>query len=583
MATVYRAKDRRLGREVAVKVLHRHLRESPELEARFESEARTVAKLKHPNIVEVHDVSEPDEPERYLVVELVRGITLRELLKRNGALPSEVAAEIVSEIASALEHAHREGVIHRDVKPENVLLDDASLPAAEEPSAGDVEELDRARVKLADFGIAKLLDAQGVTSTGQVLGSPAHMAPEQIEGKPVDCRADVFSLGVLFFECLIGALPFSGNNPAQVLRNVLDGNFTAPCRLQPEVGERWSRIVVRALQREPEDRFQSVTEFARAVRAELTALGFTRCRRDIAEFLRSPEVYRATYQARIVESLVKDGAEARLQKDVPRASDQLGRALALKPGDAALLRHVSGLRRRRRLSRVLALAGVVGVGAALVAAAVHYWPQPAAGSALRPPEPTRSAGSSAQVPVPPPAPSAELLGGPETLQEKRKRRVRSNPQTVEISDQTREVSVRVTGATGGSVRIDGVERPWFGVTHQLTLGPHLFEFIPPNDDCCDAAQQRVEVQAGDGAQLVVGRIGFKAAGLHVRSSSSRGFRLSCPTLFPGELPLPGERSVAMTQLEVTGSCTIANSEEGSATRSKVVILRAGNTTALPWP
>src|SRR5690606_10544202 len=138
-------------------------------------------------------------------------------------------------VAIALAHAHRHGVIHRDIKPENVLLStDGAVTGG--PSAGP-------RVKLTDFGIAKLLDAQGVTHTGQVLGSPAHMAPEQIEGGDVDARSDVFGAGVLLYECMVGSLPFDGKNPAQVLRRVLDGSFTPPERARPTVGAGWSRIV----------------------------------------------------------------------------------------------------------------------------------------------------------------------------------------------------------------------------------------------------------------------------------------------------------------------------------------------------
>src|SRR5258708_2128874 len=196
MATVYRARDRRLGREVAVKLIHPHLRESVEVGARFASEARAVARLHHPNVVEVFDVSDEDESERYLVVELIRGITLRVVLAVQKTLSAELTACIGLEIAGALAHAHAQGIGHRDVKPENVLVD--LSPDSSGPSD---RPLDAVRIKLTDFGIAKLLDAQGVTSTGQVLGSPAHMAPEQIEGGEVGPRADVFALGVMLYEC----------------------------------------------------------------------------------------------------------------------------------------------------------------------------------------------------------------------------------------------------------------------------------------------------------------------------------------------------------------------------------------------
>src|SRR5215471_16955496 len=123
MATVYRARDRRLDRDVAIKIIHKHLRESPEVAARFEAEARAVAKLRHPNIVEVYDVSEPEDPEKYLVVELLRGTTLRRILTEVPEMPPEVAAAIGIELGSALAHAHGAGVIHRDLKPENVLIE----------------------------------------------------------------------------------------------------------------------------------------------------------------------------------------------------------------------------------------------------------------------------------------------------------------------------------------------------------------------------------------------------------------------------------------------------------------------------
>src|SRR5690606_21688284 len=139
-ATVYRARDRRLGREVAVKVIHRHLRESPEVRARFQAEALAVAKLKHPNIVEVYDVSSDDEDEHYLVVELVRGITLRQLLRESAPLPPEIAACITVEVCKAIATAHKHGVVHRDIKPENVLISMEGIDSAEGP-----------RVKLTDF------------------------------------------------------------------------------------------------------------------------------------------------------------------------------------------------------------------------------------------------------------------------------------------------------------------------------------------------------------------------------------------------------------------------------------------------
>src|SRR5262249_30686337 len=154
---------------------------------------------------------------------------------------------------------------------------------------------DRVLVKLTDFGIAKLLDAQGVTSTGQVLGSPAHMAPEQIEGGEVDARADVFSLGVLLYECMVGHLPFEGNNPAQVRRRVLDGIYPSAEREKPSVGKVWSQILDRALARAAEDRYADANAMRDALLAELKRVGVDAPRAELEAWLDDPEAYAASH------------------------------------------------------------------------------------------------------------------------------------------------------------------------------------------------------------------------------------------------------------------------------------------------
>lgn len=594
MATVYRARDTLLERDVALKLLHRHLRESEEVKRRFVSEARAVAKLRHPNIVEVFDVSDPEEPERYLVVELISGPTLRQLVQEQGALPPEMAAAIVLELAAALEHAHARGVIHRDIKPENVLIE---LPRVDLHQSQD--DIDRARIKLTDFGIAKLLDVQGVTSTGQVLGSPAHMAPEQIEGKSVDARADVFSLGVLFYECLTGCLPFEGKNPAQVLRNVLEGNFARPEVLQPQVGSTWGDIVACALAREPDERFDDVISFAAAVRTELTALGFEDVRRDIADYLKNPKSYLQRHPERIVAALAQEGRRARAQRQYALARARFCRALAYRPGDRELLRCVSALRRNSLLRRsgwYLGAAAVLGVG---FVASLQIWPesqaplnpkaatpiaatQPSTPGSVAPLAPRRVRPVTVET-APTATPSA-AKPAPRRAKPVVTRRVVNRPEEPqEAVVETRQVSVRLTGAVGGTVRIDGEDKPWFGVNHTLNVGPHLFEFIPPNDVCCVATRRQVELKPGEGVEVIVGHIPFKDAALVVETDSAEGWILSCPTLFSGRLALPGRRSVPMNQVEVTGTCTLSSAREDAVAQSKAVTLRAGQTTVLAWP
>ncbi len=385
MATVYRAHDARLGRDVALKVIHPHLRDSPEVKHRFFVEAQAVAKLRHPNIVEVFDVSSESEAEQYLVVELLRGVTLRKLLRDHGALPPEVAVAITIELLGALAHAHGAGVVHRDVKPENVIIELRPRDASTNSMATDAASLgesgsrmmpspdasERVVVKLTDFGIAKLLDAQGVTSTGQVLGSPAHMAPEQIEGGDVDERADVFGLGVLLYECLVGHLPFEGNNPAQVLRRVLDGIYPAAERERPTVGRPWSKLVDRALARKPEDRFPSATAMRDALVTELRRLGMVTPRAELEAWLDAPDAYAARHKTSMIDVLCARGSESRKSGDAIAAAADYNRALAYAPDDAALLRVVTTMHRADARSRFLRRAARA-LGVALVLCGVAF-------------------------------------------------------------------------------------------------------------------------------------------------------------------------------------------------------------------
>ncbi len=367
MATVYRARDPVLARDVAIKVIHPHLRDSAEIAHRFSVEARAVAKLRHPNIVEVFDVSREDEPEQYLVVELLRGFTLRKLLQKRSPLAPEVAASIGVELASALSHAHEQDVIHRDTKPENVILERRGGPDSTPKSAAASGEA--VLVKLTDFGIAKLLDAQGVTSTGQVLGSPAHMAPEQIEGGDVDARADVFALGVLLYECMVGHLPFEGNNPAQVLRRVLDGHYPSADAERPTVGKPYSAVLDRALAHMPVDRFSTAAEMGEALSKELTRLGVDSPRNEIAAWLDDADAYAATSSKRLIERLCANAAVARKAGDAIGAAADYNRALAYAPNDPALLKIVTGMQRREARLRAIKNGGRAALVMALVGTA----------------------------------------------------------------------------------------------------------------------------------------------------------------------------------------------------------------------
>lgn len=586
MATVFRARDRRLGREVAIKLIHRHLRDNTEVAARFAREATAVAKLRHPNIVEVFDVSDPDEPERYLVVELVRGMTLRERLRQGGPLLPELAAALACEVGAGLAHAHHQGIIHRDVKPENVLLEipDVGGQGGERPSI---------RVKLTDFGIAKLLDAQGVTSTGQVLGSPAHMAPEQIDGRAVDARTDVFALGVLLYEAMTGSLPFTGEHPAQVLRKVLDGEFLSPERHDARIGASYSRLVARALARDPGERHPSVQALVDALRAELAVVGFGE-QQPLLDAIVRPD---PSLQTTLVERLIERGSQARAEGRVAAAADHFGRALAYRPGDRQLLRRVSGLERDRQLRRIARWAAI-GVALAGLAAGAYYQvgamvqhAELAARAEPRPPAPAQGEVSPTPVasvrPVgdrPEPATTVPVATERERVRARPAPARRPLPEPEPSPPGTRDVIVRITGAMGGTLKVDGEPRPWFGdVRHSLTLGPHEFEFISPDNACCLSTTRTVQVVAGEGPQEVIGEIPFVDATLRVSAEDGQSGVLSCPTLFSGDHRFPPERRVPMSRVRATGTCTLRSEAAGSPLQKAEVTLRAGQTTVIPWP
>jgi serine/threonine-protein kinase len=249
MSSVFRARDRQLERRVAIKILHQHYAEDPEYLERFRREARAVAKLSHPNIVTVIDRGD-DDGRQYIVFEHVEGENLKELVIRSGRLPVRRALELALAVADGLAFAHNHGLVHRDVKPQNVLLN------------RDGE------VKVTDFGIARSLHVeQGVTQTGMVLGTGEYLAPEQASGKPVSPATDVYSLGVVLWELLAGDVPFVGENfVAIALRHVNEPPPSLRER-RPDVSPRLEAAVNRALAKDPAQRFPSMSAFAKELRA----------------------------------------------------------------------------------------------------------------------------------------------------------------------------------------------------------------------------------------------------------------------------------------------------------------------------
>lgn len=252
MAEVYRGYHAALDRYVAIKLLHSFLADDPEFKERFEREARSVARLKHPNIVQVYDFEHDAESDSYyMVMEFINGPTLKDRLfdlsAEGSRLPITEAVRIVKMAAHALAYAHERKMIHRDVKPANLMLDEDG------------------RVVLTDFGIAKIVTGAHITASGGMIGTPAYMAPEQGLGQAGDERSDIYSLGVILYQLVTGRLPFDANTPLAIILKHVNEPLPLPRQFVPDLPADLEAIIWRALEKDPDARFQSANEFAAAL------------------------------------------------------------------------------------------------------------------------------------------------------------------------------------------------------------------------------------------------------------------------------------------------------------------------------
>jgi serine/threonine-protein kinase len=254
MATVYKATDTRLDREVALKVMHAELARDEEFRHRFIGEAKSVARLSHQNVVAVFDQG-ADGPYLYLAMEFVPGRTLKGLLRDSGRFAPATALEIMAGVLDGLAAAHASGIVHRDVKPENVLV-----------------TVD-GRVKVADFGLARALSTAGHTRTGLLIGTVGYVPPEQVTGDPTGPAGDVYSAGVMLFELLTGRLPFTGDTPLSIAYQHVNSGVPAPSTLVPGIPAAVDQLVLAATTRDPAQRLPDAIEFGRAVRRVREGLG----------------------------------------------------------------------------------------------------------------------------------------------------------------------------------------------------------------------------------------------------------------------------------------------------------------------
>ena len=318
MAVVYKAIDQRLNRFVAVKILRDELARDEEFRARFQIEAQAVAMLSHPNIVSVYDVSHTADVE-YIVMELIEGVTLMQYMQKKGALSWKEAAHFSTQIAKALEHAHSKGIVHRDIKPQNIMI------------------LRDGTIKVADFGIAALESAQEQRSD-QTVGSVHYIAPEQARGETPDTRSDIYSLGVVMYEMLTGQMPYDGETAEQIALKHIAGVAVPPRQLNAEIPEELERITLKAMNADIRERYQSASEL-------LT---------DLEEFRKQ--------QA----ALGRDSGE--------EYEDYEGVIPDVRPiGTTGEMRQAKYARRRKRSRKVSIMSGAVGVLVFMIAVFVFLW------------------------------------------------------------------------------------------------------------------------------------------------------------------------------------------------------------------
>ncbi len=261
MAVVFLAHDRTLDRDVVLKVLREQYAQDEEFVERFRREAISAASLSHPNIVSVYDRGETEDGRYYIAMEYVSGGTLKDRIDQYGPLAPLVAAEVASQIAEALQAAHDHGVIHRDVKPQNILVSES----------GDV--------KVADFGIARAASATAISQTSAVLGTARYMSPEQVMGECVGPASDLYSLGVVLYEMLTGEVPFDAETPVGISMKHVNEPLRPPREINPEIPDKMNVLVLRLLAKDPEARYAS----AAGLLADLDDVGRTPERGGLGE------------------------------------------------------------------------------------------------------------------------------------------------------------------------------------------------------------------------------------------------------------------------------------------------------------
>jgi serine/threonine protein kinase len=344
MGVVYRAEQKSLGRVVAIKRLHRHFLENSEFVKRFYQEAKVAASLNHPNIISIYDYGQ-DEEGCFIVMEYVEGMNLFDLVKERGCLPAEVAVKICCDIAQALLYTHRRGVIHRDIKPGNILIDNGG------------------RVKLTDFGIAKMLNTEFITSSSSLLGTPAFISPEQIKGEKVAPYSDVFSLGAVLYFSLTEKTPWAGETPYATMNQITTNDYQ-PIEREYHLRQSLIKIIDKCLQRDCRNRYQTMKELIDDFTEYLKNEGIEEKDEYLTLYLNQPAEYTAYIPDKIVKHHLRKALSAKKEGNWHKAIICLENILERDPENKEALKHLNEIQRlatAKKKNKILKYA-TVGLG-----------------------------------------------------------------------------------------------------------------------------------------------------------------------------------------------------------------------------
>jgi serine/threonine-protein kinase len=348
MSVVYLGEDQVLKRPVAVKVMLPALADNRNARIRFQREAKSVASLRHPNVLQIFDYATPDETEPFIIMEYVDGLTLRRFIEQHGPLVPEAAARIVSEVSRGLSAAHESNIIHRDLKPENVMIGRDG------------------RVLLMDFGIAHVMGVTKLTMTGALVGSPAHMAPEIIEGSEIGPSSDIWALGTVLYTVLAnGELPFVGRTPHEVMKKILDGEFADVRTVSPMVGNALTEIIIKCMDRDPANRYSTAQSVADAIDRAIPSEVVPQTRPLVQSIFDDPETSRSEIILKLRESLELELTQVQADGNQTRQLDVINRLLAIDPDHAEARQGLQQLARQslmRRWLRLIATGLVLTLG-----------------------------------------------------------------------------------------------------------------------------------------------------------------------------------------------------------------------------